>query len=205
MVYIKTVFKYLAMAFFSFNEREVFLSKILYFSIQMKAPLRLCLFINNLNKDKVLSSQEVTNIHNRIILTDKDLEISGLNNRFNSKNITKQITELNSLYKDGYLDVTNIVNVNSNMTNKFIKDSYELGAYNSQVPLQSSLVKQNISNDKSYFSFDPGEVAFRDTYKFILSNQKLKNLIISYLGNNMSLYSINTMVTTLSEKKPGEL
>ncbi len=111
------------------------------------------------------------------------------------------------LWDSGFLDITEIAGITSaeieSVRNYFLSQP----AFDSQVPLQSSLVARSVQELEklgiSYASYDPRVSLNNPVVSRLLEHADLRELIDDYLGRSSSLYSVNTMLTFPSELEHG--
>jgi len=109
------------------------------------------------------------------------------------------------LNEKGYADITSIVGITSDEIAEVKK--YFLSsevAYDSQVPIWSSLIPRRVSDltkldSVSYISFPIDYSLGSKVVRRIASSSALKDISTSYLGFSGSLYGVNTMLTKQCE------
>lgn len=189
-------------AFFSFGLKESISEKIIYlyftFFKNFYIPKIIQLIINKLRKDTRFQDIDLNNMQNdRMQLKNKAQEIyKHKNSILNTIDISDEFNK--SLFKKGYADISSFFEIEAD---KFITETKKCKFFNSQVPLQSSLIEKKPDNTANYFSLRPDIENINFFFKDFLKNKKLKKIIETYLGGKSYLYSINTMLTKPSEKK----
>jgi hypothetical protein len=109
-----------------------------------------------------------------------------------------EIPEVKDIIDKGYADVSNIINIDCNGFNNEID---KLKAYNSQVPIQSTLKLCDVNEKFNYYSLRPDIKTLNFFYAQVLQNTRLKEIISGYLGPQNYIYSINTMISMPSKNK----
>lgn len=187
---------------YSFNKKENLYEKVLYFYFtffkNFKQSSLIKKIINYTSKKTRFSENSLNQIQeNRLELKSKTENIYAYKKKL-LKDIEKNNEILQNLKKEGYVNISNFFNIDSE---KFIKETKSLKYFNSQVPLQSDLVEKVPDNTSNYFSLRPDLEDINVFFKDFLKSKSLKYIIDNYLGSKSYLYSINTMLTKPSEKK----
>ena len=200
---IKRLLKFIKISNFDFNRNEPTVSKILYYILLNKIYKKIAIIFYKIffTENKIFKDiYQFENLLKKFYSSNNKLVEDGI--KYNLKdynNIKSSNSEIKKIYTDGYIEITQDLNLSNDFINSFKEKLKLLKAYNSHVPLSSSLQKKSISESYSYFSFDPSEPSLKEFYKKILNNDKIKSVVSDYLGNEAKLYSINTMVTTKSK------
>jgi hypothetical protein len=188
-IYIKIV--YLTFLLFGFN-------KISFFFFKKYLGNKINISSNDLETFFYRSKLSKNDFLNEAFLFKKNNQNNRLKkNLVNSQDIFKIVKEIDEL---SFQNISKIINIDEIDIREFKKLCLSSYAYDSQVPLQSSVLKKKIDNKFNYYSLDPGQSNLQKFYFKILRNKKLKEIINLYLGFEGNLFAINTMITKANSK-----
>lgn len=112
---------------------------------------------------------------------------------------------LKGLKEKGYADISSIVGITPEEITE-VKEYFlsSVAAYDSQVPIWSSLIPQRVSDlcqldSVSYISFPIDYSLGNHSVRRIASSSALRDISESYLGFKGNLYGVNTMLTKQCE------
>jgi hypothetical protein len=189
-------------ASFSFDFKQNFADTLIYFYYSFfnyfKTPNVINFFINLLCRFSSYNYDDLIKIQNQRLNLKKNEHLI-----FQIKQNLKitqdlEIPEVKDIIDKGYADVSNIINVDYRGFNNEID---KLKAYNSQVPIQSTLKLCAVNEKFNYYSLRPDLKILKNFYEQILQNTQLKKIISGCLGSKNYIYSINTMISIPSKNK----
>lgn len=189
-------------ASFSFNFKQSSFDAIIFFYYSFfnyfETPLILKKIIKFLSKFSYYRYQDLIRIQKeRLELKNKENFIFKIK-QSQIKSQQKEIFEVRKLIEDGYVDISNYLDVDHM---SFMRKINDLKAYNSQVPIQSNHKLSVVDENFNYYSLRPDLKILEKYYVQALKNPSLKKIIMGYLGEENYIYTINTMISMPSKKK----